>query len=96
MEEYGRPSFRSSGAGERRMEIVSGKGFNGNQVYSVTGPRSPESVGAKPWGYSDGEMKRRKRIAKYKVYTIEGRLKASVRSGFRWIKTKCSEFIHGY
>lgn len=101
-----RPSFRSS-AGERRLEIVSGKVLTGNQMYT-----SPEmssistrvnrmsqvasSSPAKPWGFNDPEMKRKKRIAKYKVYTIEGRFKASFRSGFRWIKNKCSEFIHGY
>ncbi|GFQ02460.1 hypothetical protein PHJA_002389900 [Phtheirospermum japonicum] len=70
-------------------------------------PRAPDSpsvhpeatrpsVPAKPWGFGEPEMKRRKRIARYKVYTVEGRVKASIRSGLRWIKNKCSEIIHGY
>ncbi|KAL0437668.1 UNVERIFIED_CONTAM: hypothetical protein Sradi_0474700 [Sesamum radiatum] len=62
------------------------------------GSRSSEFAGAgKPWGFSiDPEMKRRKRIARYKVYSVEGRAKASIRNGLRWFKNKCSELIHGY
>ncbi|KAL0457814.1 UNVERIFIED_CONTAM: hypothetical protein Slati_0408600 [Sesamum latifolium] len=60
------------------------------------GSRSSEVAG-KPWGFSiDPEMKRRKRIARYKVYSVEGRVKASIRNGLRWFKNKCSELIHGY
>lgn len=87
---------------------MSGKVLTGNQMYS--GPdmsaistrvnRLSQVASSSPakssWGFNDPEMKRKKRIAKYKVYTIEGRFKASVRNGFRWIKNKCSEFIHGY
>ena len=83
-----------------------------NQVYTTRPTHSPlylppvpprvtrlsqnSAAAAKPWGFTDPEMKRRKRIAKYKVYTIEGRVKASIRSGLRWIKNKCSEMIHGF
>lgn len=103
MEDSSRPSFRSGG-GERRLEIVSGRGqssYNGNQMYTTSRPDSPpvhrpSAVAAKPWGFGDSEMKRRKRIAKYKVYTVEGRVKASIRNGLRWIKNKCSQIIHGY
>ncbi|KAL7112563.1 hypothetical protein ACP275_04G009900 [Erythranthe tilingii] len=112
MEESGRPSFRSGGGERRLEIIVSGKGqyHGGNQMYSTSHPpgRTPDSppvrpestrqstAAAKPWGFSDPEMKRKKRIARYKVYTVEGRMKTSIRNGFRWIKNKCSEIIHGY
>ncbi|MFS7901628.1 hypothetical protein Hanom_Chr01g00001941 [Helianthus anomalus] len=97
---YNRPSNFSYQT-DRRLEIVSGKG---NQIYAAGGGgRSPEyaprvsTSSAKPWGgFSDPESKRKKRIAKYKVYTIEGRVKASFRNGIRWIKAKCSDFIHGF
>ncbi|KAK3020570.1 hypothetical protein RJ639_046920 [Escallonia herrerae] len=102
-----RHSSRSFG-GERRLEIVSGKGFGANQMYGTTRPHSPDQppvpprvtrmsqVSSKPWGgFSNPEMRRRKRIAQYKVYTYEGRVKASVRNGLRWIKNKCSEIIDG-
>ncbi|CAK9183080.1 unnamed protein product [Ilex paraguariensis] len=102
-----RPSFRCPG-GDR---IVSGKGFGANQMYSTTGPRSPDlhpitprvtrpsqvaaSSVSKPRGFNDSEMKRKRRIAKYKVYSVEGRCKASIKNGLRWIKNKCSHIIHG-
>ncbi|KAK2965231.1 hypothetical protein RJ640_019986 [Escallonia rubra] len=95
--------------GERRLEIVSGKGFGANQMYGMSRPQSPDQppvpprvtrmsqVPSKPWGgFNDPETRRRKRIAKYKIYTYEGRVKASVRNGLRWIKNKCSEIIHGH
>ncbi|GFZ04554.1 DUF3511 domain protein, putative [Actinidia rufa] len=104
-----RPSFRY---GDRRLEIVSGKSFGAtNQMYTTSRTHSPldlppfpsrvtlpsqSSASAKPWGFTDPEMKRRKRIARYKVYTMEGRVKASIRNGLRWIKNKCSEMVHGF
>ncbi|KAK9280877.1 hypothetical protein L1049_003768 [Liquidambar formosana] len=108
MDGYG-SGFRSSG-GERKVEIVSGKSFNVNQLYSTTRAHSPDlhpvpprvtrfshsSSASKPWGFDDPETKRRKRIAKYKVYTVEGKVKASLRNGLRWIKNKCSQIVHGY
>ncbi|XP_059625615.1 uncharacterized protein LOC132268791 [Cornus florida] len=103
MDEF-RPSFRSS---DRRLEIVSGRSISGNKVYMMNRHRSPDPPGmsrpsqsssspSKPWGFNDPEMKRRRRIAKYKVYTVEGRVKASLRNGFRWIKNKCSQIVHGF
>ncbi|KAG8063703.1 hypothetical protein GUJ93_ZPchr0003g18293 [Zizania palustris] len=50
---------------------------------------------ASAWCFSDPEMKRRRRVASYKAYSVEGKVKASFRRGFRWIKAKCSELIHG-
>ncbi|XP_022759676.1 uncharacterized protein LOC111306041 [Durio zibethinus] len=107
MESYG-SGQRPYGV-DRRMEIVSGKSSSvgPNQIFS-TRSRSPDLPPApirtarpiqgtsKPWGFTDPEMKRKKRIAKYKVYTVEGKVKASLRKGFRWIKNKCSQIVHGY
>lgn len=96
------------GGGDRRLEVVvSGKGFGSNQDYA-TRPGSPgaapvpqrvtraSQAASKPWGFNDSEMKRKKRIAKYKVYTVEGKVKASLRNGLRWIKNKCSQIVRGY
>ncbi|KAK6937324.1 Protein of unknown function DUF3511 [Dillenia turbinata] len=70
-----------------------------NQIY-MTRPRSPdlppippprlnqrtshETTSSLPWSFNDPEMKRKKRVAKYKVYAVEGRVKASLRRGLRW------------
>ncbi|GFP80623.1 hypothetical protein PHJA_000205600 [Phtheirospermum japonicum] len=59
---------------------------------------SPDSAAVKrPWpGFREPEIKRRKRVVRYKMYNVEGRVKATIRNGIRWIKSKCSEIIHGY
>ncbi|KAF0908573.1 hypothetical protein E2562_026623 [Oryza meyeriana var. granulata] len=46
------------------------------------------------WCLSDPEMKRRRRVAGYKSYAVEGKVKASIRRGLRWIKAKCSHIVH--
>nr|ACG24547.1 hypothetical protein [Zea mays] len=50
--------------------------------------------GASMWCLSDPEMKRRRRVASYKAYSVEGKVKASLRRGLRWFKGKCSEIFH--
>ncbi|ESW35155.1 hypothetical protein PHAVU_001G211500 [Phaseolus vulgaris] len=78
--------------GDRRIEVVSGRS------HGWSGSRSPNStqVSEKPWRFSDPEAKRKKRIAKYKVYGVEGKVKATLKEGLRWIKKKCSQIAHGY
>ncbi|KAK8718143.1 hypothetical protein V6N13_045388 [Hibiscus sabdariffa] len=108
MESYG-SGQRPYGA-ERRMEIVSGKNTSAvgsNQIFSGTRSCTPDlppastrksqtSSNSKPRGFTDPETQRKKRIAKYKVYTVEGNLKASLRKGLRWIKNKCSQIVRRY
>ncbi|XP_072959911.1 uncharacterized protein [Typha angustifolia] len=100
-----RNEFRSYSGGDRKLEIVKGNVFSANQMYVTTRPRSPEpqypprrrSAGTSgAWCFSDPEMKRRRRVASYKVYSVEGKVKSSLKKGFRWIKVKCSEIIHGW
>ncbi|KAJ7977626.1 DUF3511 domain protein [Quillaja saponaria] len=96
---------------DRRLEIVSGKSYGPNLNYKIRSrlpdpPSVPPQVtrasysGAssvsKPWNFKEPEMKRKRRIAKYKVYTVEGRVKATFKKGLRWIKNKCSQIVHGY
>ncbi|PSS30259.1 Proline--tRNA ligase [Actinidia chinensis var. chinensis] len=43
-------------------------------------------------GPSDNpEVKRRKRVASYNMYAVEGKLKSSLRSSFKWIKNKFTD-----
>ncbi|KAJ0040801.1 hypothetical protein Pint_27034 [Pistacia integerrima] len=37
------------------------------------------------------EMKRRKRVAAYNMYVMEGKFKSSMRNSFKWIKNKFSD-----
>ncbi|KAL3508148.1 hypothetical protein ACH5RR_033530 [Cinchona calisaya] len=38
----------------------------------------------------------KKRIATYKAYAVESKIKASVRKSFSWMKNKYTYFVHGY
>jgi hypothetical protein len=107
MDGFGSGYGCGGGGGDRRLEIVSGKGFSSNQVYAtrISSPDLPpiphgvtraSHAASKPWGFNDPEVKRKKRIAKYKVYTVEGKVKASLRKGLRWIKNKCSQIVRGH
>ncbi|XP_062215866.1 uncharacterized protein LOC133916270 [Phragmites australis] len=79
--------------GDRRIDVVIKP-----PARSPPLPASTKSGGGgvgSAWCFSDPEMKRRRRVASYKAYSVEGKAKSSLRRGFRWIKAKCSELIHG-
>ncbi|EYU36830.1 hypothetical protein ABFS82_14G304200 [Erythranthe guttata] len=52
--------------------------------YTFNGPMGQMNSGT----LNEPEMKRKKRIAAYNLFTKEGKVKASVRDSFKWIKTK--------
>ncbi|KAG8389826.1 hypothetical protein BUALT_Bualt01G0018800 [Buddleja alternifolia] len=55
--------------------------------YTFNGPSTKDQA----FGTSnDPEMKRKKRIATYNMFATEGKVKASVKESFKWIKTKFS------
>ncbi|CAA6669138.1 unnamed protein product [Spirodela intermedia] len=93
-----------SGSGDRRQPE---HGASHTQIVPYLPPRPPSpdppppakaSGGAAVWGCFSGdpEMKRRRRVASYKAYAVEGKVKSSIRRGFRWIKHRCSEIIRGW
>ncbi|KAL6850371.1 hypothetical protein ACP4OV_020998 [Aristida adscensionis] len=45
------------------------------------------------WCFSDPEMKRRRRVAGYKAYGMQGKVKASLRRGLQWFKRKFSRIL---
>ncbi|XP_021314220.1 uncharacterized protein LOC8081093 [Sorghum bicolor] len=95
--EYDRP-YRNEVVpyGDRRLDIVVKPPARSPPPPLPVSTRSGGSGGAgSAWCFSDPEMKRRRRVASYKAYSVEGKVKASFRRGFRWIKAKCSELIHG-
>lgn len=58
--------------------------------------KQPKPKLSKSWSIDDPELKRRRRVASYKVYTVEGRVKTSFRKSFRWLKTKYMEMRYGW
>lgn len=45
------------------------------------------------WWWNDPDRKRKRRVAKYKLYAAEGKCKHSVKKGWRWFKIKCIKII---
>ncbi|KAM1388333.1 hypothetical protein ACFX2I_016476 [Malus domestica] len=44
------------------------------------------------WGIlADPELQRKKRVASYKMYSVEGKMKGSFRKSFRWLKDKYTQ-----
>ncbi|TKY48285.1 hypothetical protein E2542_SST25701 [Spatholobus suberectus] len=58
-----------------------------------------KSTAAKPsksWSFSDPELQRKKRVAGYKIYAAEGKMKGSLRKSFRWIKNTYTQAVYGW
>lgn len=45
--------------------------------------------------WNDPEIKRKRRVAKYKLYSAEGKVKKSLKKSYKWIKIQCAKIIHG-
>ncbi|KAK7261680.1 hypothetical protein RIF29_27997 [Crotalaria pallida] len=55
-----------------------------------------KSTVSKVWSLNDPEMQRKKRVAGYKVYDAEGKMKGSLKKSFSWIKSTCTQAVHGW
>jgi hypothetical protein len=58
-------------------------------------PTKKAAVAAAPSDDAEAELQRKKRLAAYKVYDVEGKVKGSVRRSVKWIKGKCSRAVYG-
>lgn len=67
----------------------------GNEGKFKKGKSTNGSV-SKSWSFNDPELQRKKRVASYKVYTVEGKVKGSLRKSFRWLKERCSRVVYGW
>lgn len=66
----------------------------GSKSYVFNGPTNSKNN----QGFTasnDPELKRKKRIAAYNMFTTEGKFKATVRESFKWIKTKLTDVRYG-
>ncbi|KAI9162256.1 hypothetical protein LWI28_025478 [Acer negundo] len=54
-----------------------------------------KSTSTKSWSFNDPELQRKSRVASYKVYAVEGKMKGSLRKSFKWIKNTCTQMING-
>ena len=57
--------------------------------------RNKSSMSIKSW-WNEPKWERKRRLAKYKMYAFEGKLKDALKKGHRWIKKKYRKIVHGY
>ncbi|EOA29178.1 hypothetical protein CARUB_v10025450mg [Capsella rubella] len=74
---------------DRRTGIVSGQMY-GTQDFP------PGEVNARRSNASSTKPSWENGFARYKAYTVEGKVKSTLKNGFRWIKNKCSHIVHGF
>ena len=67
----------------------------GNDVKFKKG-KSTNASCSKSWSFNDPELQRKKRVASYKVYSVEGKLKGSLRKSFRWLKDRYTRVVYGW
>ncbi|KAF8388792.1 hypothetical protein HHK36_025472 [Tetracentron sinense] len=66
----------------------------GKQV-KIKKRKSTNGSSSKSWIFNDPEFQRKKRVASYKVYAVEGKMKGSLRKGFRWLKDRYTQVVYG-
>jgi hypothetical protein len=62
--------------------------------YGFNAPRVTKSKSGS-MQVDEADLQRRRRVAAYKAYATEDRIKSSFRKSFRWLKDKCSTIRHG-
>lgn len=58
--------------------------------------KSTSGSGSKSWSFGDPEFQRKKRVASYKMYGVEGKVKGTFRKSLRWIKDRYSHVVYGW
>ncbi|KAG0486850.1 hypothetical protein HPP92_008945 [Vanilla planifolia] len=80
--------FRSRSYTDGRSQIEP-YGLYGPPVHPMTSEERETMVGG-------AEFQRKKRVAGYKVYSVEGKLKASFRKSIRWLKERYNHVVYGW
>ncbi|URD99046.1 hypothetical protein MUK42_36836 [Musa troglodytarum] len=108
MEDY---RSRSYGDGRMEMEVCPHdlRCYNASYASSHGSNQAPKDIKLKKgksasassssrcgWSLSDPELQRKKRVAGYKAYAVEGKMKGSLRSSFRWLKDRCTQVVYGW
>ncbi|PIN22966.1 hypothetical protein CDL12_04318 [Handroanthus impetiginosus] len=97
-------SYASSSAQNNgQMDIVAEGGVGGvggcsggGEQWKFKKGKSTNGVVSKSWNFNDPEMQRKKRVASYKAYTVEGKVKGSIKKSFRWLKERYTQMVYGY
>ncbi|CAN1136323.1 hypothetical protein LINPERPRIM_LOCUS21020 [Linum perenne] len=89
------------GGGMQDLRCYSTSNSNQLEIYNPSAVKfnkgkSTNGSVSKSWSFNDPELQRKKRVASYKVYTVEGKVKGSFRKSFRWLKDRYSRVANGW
>ncbi|CAO2203771.1 unnamed protein product [Urochloa humidicola] len=101
-----RPDFRSysysaGGGGGMGMSSYSyqyeyGGGAAGSAA-AADGDLKRSKTSKRRWlALGDPDMERKRRVASYKAYAVEGKVKGSFRKSFKWIKDRYLHLVYGW
>ncbi|KAK8509200.1 hypothetical protein V6N11_007607 [Hibiscus sabdariffa] len=76
---------------QSQMAASTSRDFKLKKAKSTSGSSSSKS-----WSLGDPEFQRKKRVASYKMYSVEGKVKGSWRRSFRWLKDKYTQVVYGW
>lgn len=97
-----RPDFRSysysAGAGGMgRTSSYSYQYEYGAAVAPVEREEAKRSKSKRRWlALGDPDMERKRRVAAYKAYAMEGKVKGSFRKSFKWVKDRYLHLVYGW
>ncbi|KAL2501223.1 uncharacterized protein Fot_35071 [Forsythia ovata] len=83
----------STAPNNAQMDIVPA---NNKDQWKFKKGKSTNGAVSKNWSFNDPELQRKKRVASYKVYTVEGKVKGSIKKSFRWLKDRYTQMVYGY
>lgn len=90
----------SSSSAYPQIDIWGGGGGVSDYYPEHTGQKNNKlgksSSVSSSWGLGDPEFQRKKRVASYKMYGMEGKVKGSFRKSFRWIKNRYTQMVYGW
>lgn len=70
-------------------------GYDSREV-KVEKKKATTRSNKKGWAFGDPEFQRKKRVAGYRFYAVEGRMKGSIKRSFRWLKERYTEVVYGW
>lgn len=87
--------FRSYSASYAQPQMGNNRDLKLKKGKSTSGTSSSSSS-SNARGFSDPEFQRKKRVASYKMYSVERNVKGSFRKSFRWLKDKYTQVVYGW
>lgn len=92
IESYNNGGVRAAAAPTSMQDL---RCYSANYAQQKKG-RSTFGKTSKSWSFTDPELQRKKRVAGYKAYSVEGKMKGSLRKSFRWIKNTYTQVVYGW